>query len=47
VNGTRLWFDVEVLRSCRGSTMREQPRVVLLHGGPAATTILFKPAFLR
>ena len=37
VNGTRLWFDVDgPVLVPDGSTMRERPTVVLLHGGPGS-----------
>jgi proline iminopeptidase len=47
VNGTRLWFDVDgpsVVPD--GTTMRERPTVVLLHGGPGSYDhSYFKPEF--
>jgi len=49
VNGTRLWFDVEGAGLVvDGSTMRERPTVVLLHGGPGSFDhSYFKPDFAR
>jgi pimeloyl-ACP methyl ester carboxylesterase len=49
VNGTRLWFDVEGAGLVvDGSTMRERPTVVLLHGGPGSFDhTYFKPDFAR
>jgi proline iminopeptidase len=49
VNGTRLWFDVDGPRLVpEGSTMRERPTVVLLHGGPGGFDhSYFKPEFAR
>jgi pimeloyl-ACP methyl ester carboxylesterase len=49
VNGTRLWFDVEGAGLVvDGSTMRERPTVVLLHGGPGSFDhSYFKPDFVR
>lgn len=47
VNGTRLWFDVDGPALVpEGSTMRERPTVVLLHGGPGSYDhSYFKPDF--
>src|SRR5262245_23430325 len=40
VNGTRLWFDVDGPSLVPfGDDMATRPTVVLVHGGPAATTI--------
>jgi pimeloyl-ACP methyl ester carboxylesterase len=49
VKGTRLWFDVEGPALVPdGSTMRERPTVVLLHGGPGSFDhSYFKPDFAR
>ena len=49
VNGTRLWFDVEGARLVpEGSRMREQPCLVLIHGGPGTYDhSYFKPHFSR
>ena len=49
VNGTRLWFDVDGPALVPdGSTMRERPTVVLLHGGPGGFDhSYFKPDFAR
>ena len=49
VNGTRLWFDVDGSALVPdGSTMRERPTVVLLHGGPGGFDhSYFKPDFAR
>jgi proline iminopeptidase len=49
VNGTRLWFDVEGSALVPdGSTMRERPTVILLHGGPGSYDhSYFKPYFSR
>jgi proline iminopeptidase len=49
VSGTRLWFDVEGAGLVTdGSTMRERPTVVLLHGGPGSFDhSYFKPDFAR
>ena len=47
VNGTRLWFDVDGPALVPdGSTMRERPTVVLVHGGPGGFDhTYFKPDF--
>jgi pimeloyl-ACP methyl ester carboxylesterase len=47
VNGTQLWFDVDgAALEPDGSTMRERPTVVLLHGGPGSYDhSYFKPDF--
>jgi proline iminopeptidase len=49
VNGQRLWFDVEGLALVPdGPEMREQPSVLLLHGGPGSFDhSYFKPDFAR
>ena len=39
VNGRRLWFDVDGSALVPdGPSMRKRPTVVLLHGGPEAST---------
>jgi pimeloyl-ACP methyl ester carboxylesterase len=47
VNGTRLWFDVDGPALVPdGSTMRERPAVVMVHGGPGGFDhTYFKPDF--
>jgi proline iminopeptidase len=47
VNGIRLWFDVEGPALVPdGTTMRERPTVVLLHGGPGSYDhSYFRPDF--
>ena len=46
--GVRLYFDVEgVGLEPDGSTMREKPVLLLLHGGPGFDHSLFKPWFGR
>jgi len=46
VNGVRLYFDVEGLGLVPdGSSMRERPTIILLHGGPGFDHSLFKPGF--
>ncbi len=46
VNGVRLFFDVEGVKLAPdGTTMREQPTLILLHGGPGFDHSSFKPAF--
>ena len=46
VNGTRLFFDVEGASLVPdGSSMRQKPTLVLLHGGPGFDHSAFKPAF--
>ena len=47
VNGTRLWFDVDGAALVpAGSTMRERPTVLVLHGGPGSYDhSYFKPDF--
>lgn len=47
VNGTRLWFDIDGAALVPdGTTMRERPTVVLLHGGPGSYDhSYFKPDF--
>jgi proline iminopeptidase len=48
VNGVRLFFDVEGARFVPdGSTMRDKPALVLLHGGPGLDHSSFKPLFSR
>ena len=49
VNGVRLWFDVDGAALVpAGSTMRERPTVVLLHGGPGSFDHSYpKPEFTR
>jgi proline iminopeptidase len=44
VNGTTLWFDVEGAALVPdGTTMRERPIVLALHGGPGLDHAYFKP----
>jgi pimeloyl-ACP methyl ester carboxylesterase len=46
VNGVRLFFDVEGARLVPdGSTMREKPTLILLHGGPGMDHSAYKPRF--
>lgn len=46
VNGVHLYFDVEGPGLLpEGSSMREKPTLLLLHGGPGADHSLYKPAF--
>ena len=46
VNGTTLFFDVEGPKLVPdGAAMREQPTVLLLHGGPGMDHSGFKPSF--
>ena len=49
VNGTRLWFDVDGPALVpEGSSMREKPTVLLLHGGPGSYDhSYFKPEFSK
>jgi pimeloyl-ACP methyl ester carboxylesterase len=49
VKGRRLWFDVDGVELVpEGPTMRERPRVVLVHGGPGSFDhSYFKPDFGR
>ena len=48
VNGVRLFFDVDGEKlAVDGSTLRERPTIVLLHGGPGGDHAYFKPAFSR
>ena len=49
VNGVRLWFDVDGAALVpAGSTMRERPTVVFLHGGPGSFDHSYlKPEFTR
>jgi pimeloyl-ACP methyl ester carboxylesterase len=49
VNGTRLWFDVDGPALVPdGGEMRQQPTVVLVHGGPGSFDhSYFKPDFAR
>ena len=49
VNGTRLWFDVDGPALVpEGSSMRERPTMVLLHGGPGSYDHSYlKPDFAR
>ena len=46
LNGINLFFDVEgaSLRA-NGDAMREDPTVILLHGGPGADHSIYKPYF--
>ena len=46
LNGINLFFDVEgaSLRA-NGDAMREDPTVILLHGGPGADHSIYKPDF--
>lgn len=46
VNGTRIFFDVEGAKWVPdGPEMREQPTLILLHGGPGFDHSSYKPAF--
>ncbi|MEM7344981.1 MAG: alpha/beta hydrolase [Chloroflexota bacterium] len=46
VNGVTLFFDVEGASLVPdGSTMREKPTLLLLHGGPGVDHTIYKPAF--
>jgi len=46
VHGVRLFFDVDGEKLVPdGSTMREKPTLLLLHGGPGFDHSTFKPAF--
>ncbi len=47
VNGTRLWFDVDgPALALEGSTLRQRPTVLLVHGGPGVYDhSYFKPDF--
>jgi proline-specific peptidase len=46
VNGVRLFFDVDGAKYIPdGPRMREQPTLLLLHGGPGFDHSSFKPAF--
>jgi pimeloyl-ACP methyl ester carboxylesterase len=46
VNGLRLFFDVEGASLVPdGSTMREKPTLLLLHGGPGFDHSIYKPAY--
>jgi proline iminopeptidase len=46
VNGTNLFFDVNGARFVPdGPAMREQPTILLLHGGPGFDHSIFKPDF--
>ncbi len=46
VNDARLFFDIEGAKLVPdGSTMKERPTVLLLHGGPGLDHTSFKPAF--
>jgi pimeloyl-ACP methyl ester carboxylesterase len=46
VNGVRLFFDVDGAAIVpNGSTMREKPTLLLLHGGPGGYHSEFKPHF--
>jgi pimeloyl-ACP methyl ester carboxylesterase len=46
VNGARIYFDVEGLGLVPdGTTMRQRPTLILLHGGPGFDHSHFKPAF--
>jgi len=48
VNGVRLFFDVEGAQLAPdGSTMRDKPSLVLLHGGPGLDHSSYKPRFSR
>ena len=46
VNGVKLFFDVEGAGLVTdGAEMRQQPTLLLLHGGPGADHSIYKPAF--
>jgi proline iminopeptidase len=46
VNGVRLFFDVEGAALVPdGPRLREQPTLILLHGGPGFDHSIYKPAF--
>ena len=46
VNGVRLFFDVEGAKYVPdGSTMRQKPTLLLLHGGPGFDHSIYKPAY--
>jgi len=46
VNGARIFFDVEGAKLVpEGTTMREKPTLLLLHGGPGFDHSGFKPEF--
>jgi pimeloyl-ACP methyl ester carboxylesterase len=46
VNGARLYVDIEGAGLVAdGTSMREKPTLILLHGGPGADHSLYKPAF--
>lgn len=48
VNGVRLFFDVEGASLVpEGSTMREKPTLLLLHGGPGFDHSIYKPLFVQ
>jgi pimeloyl-ACP methyl ester carboxylesterase len=48
VNGVRLFFDVESASLVPdGPTMREKPKLVLLHGGPGFDHSIYKPRFAQ
>jgi pimeloyl-ACP methyl ester carboxylesterase len=48
VNGARLYFDVEGTGLVPdGPAMRQEPTLVLLHGGPGFDHALYKPALPR
>jgi proline-specific peptidase len=48
VNGARIFFDVEGAKlTPDGPKMREQPTLILLHGGPGFDHSSFKPAFAQ
>ncbi|MBI5288864.1 MAG: alpha/beta fold hydrolase [Chloroflexi bacterium] len=48
VNGVRIFFDVEGAKLVPdGPRMREQPTLILLHGGPGMDHSGYKPAFSR
>jgi pimeloyl-ACP methyl ester carboxylesterase len=46
VNGVRLFFDVEGASLVpNGSSMRQKPTLIVLHGGPGFDHTIFKPTF--
>ncbi|MEA2837965.1 MAG: hypothetical protein QOD89_2515 [Bradyrhizobium sp.] len=46
VNGVRLFFDVEGAGLVPdGPAMREKPTLLLLHGGPGADHLIYKPDY--
>src|ERR1700716_56942 len=46
VNGVRLFFDVEGTKLVPdGPVMREEPTLLMLHGGPGADHSIYRPAY--